>query len=47
MFANSQFNGNISNWDVSNVTNMHYMFANSQFNGNISNWDVSSVTSMS
>jgi surface protein len=46
MFSNSEFNGDISNWDVSNVTNMDCMFYNSEFNGDISNWDVSNVTSM-
>ena len=44
MFAWSKFNGDISNWDVSNVTNMECMFAWSKFNGDISNWDVSNVT---
>jgi surface protein len=43
MFYNSNFNGDISNWDVSNVTNMNYLFNDSQFNGDISNWDVSNV----
>ena len=48
MFFNSQFNGDISKWDVSNVTNMSCMFDyNSQFNGDISKWDVSNVTDMS
>jgi hypothetical protein len=28
--------GNISQWDVSNVTDMRYMFYNCQFNGDIS-----------
>ena len=41
-----RFNGDISNWDVSNVNNMAYMFRNSEFNGDISNWDVSNVTNM-
>src|SRR5574344_1890217 len=47
MFFNSLFNGDISSWDVSNVTNMGYMFSHSKkFNGNISSWDVSNVTDM-
>ena len=41
------FNGDISKWDVSNVTNMSYMFKKSKFNGDISKWDVSNVTDMS
>ena len=37
----------ISDWDVSNVTNMSYMFCNCEnFNQNISSWDVSKVTDM-
>ncbi len=37
----ASFNGDISDWDVSNVTNSEEMFnyANS-FNGDISNWNV-------
>ena len=47
MFQDSPFNGDISNWDVSNVTNMNGMFLYaSSFNGDISRWDVSSVTNM-
>ena len=41
--------GNISEWDVSNVTNMDDLFSGweyEEFNDNIANWDVSSVTSM-
>ena len=43
MFFDSEFNGDISKWDVSNVTNMEGMFLSSTFNGDISNWDVSNV----
>jgi surface protein len=43
---NHEYNGDISNWDVSNVTDMYGMFSDSQFNGDISNWDVSSVIKM-
>ena len=46
MFYASSFNGDISNWDVSNVSNMVSMFSHSTFNGNISNWDVSNVSNM-
>jgi len=41
-----KFNGDISEWDVSNVRNMEYMFAKSKFNQDISNWDVYNVESM-
>lgn len=42
------FNGDISLWDTSNVTDMEEMFCNNKyFNGNISQWDVSNVTNMS
>jgi surface protein len=47
MFLCSQFNGDISEWDVSNVQDMSYMFESSQFNGDISRWDVSNVTNLS
>jgi len=41
------FNGNISNWNVSNVTNMFNMFNScTKFDGNISNWNTSLVTDM-
>lgn len=42
----SEFNGDISEWDVSNVKNMDSMFEGSEFNGDISQWDVSNVRSM-
>ena len=38
MFEGSQFNGDISNWNVSNVGWMDGMFYNSNFNGDISKW---------
>eukprot|EP00526_Cylindrotheca_closterium_P014748 CAMPEP_0113625296 /NCGR_PEP_ID=MMETSP0017_2-20120614/13066_1 /TAXON_ID=2856 /ORGANISM="Cylindrotheca closterium" /LENGTH=283 /DNA_ID=CAMNT_0000535405 /DNA_START=281 /DNA_END=1129 /DNA_ORIENTATION=+ /assembly_acc=CAM_ASM_000147 len=40
------FNGDISSWDVSSVTNMWYMFYKTPFNKDLSSWDVSSVTTM-
>ena len=41
------FNGDISHWDTSSVTNMNSMFRNaSAFNQAIGNWDTSSVTDM-
>ncbi|WP_299891005.1 BspA family leucine-rich repeat surface protein [uncultured Lacinutrix sp.] len=48
MFRDSNFNGDISNWDVSNVFNMANMFLNnSSFNIDISNWNVAKVQNMS
>ena len=42
------FNGNISQWDVSNVKDMSNMFIGCEnFNGDISMWDVSKVKDMS
>ena len=40
------FNGDISQWDVSNVTNMNELFRNSAFNGDISKWNTSNVVTM-
>lgn len=40
------FNGDISGWDVSNVTNMKLMFFDCDFNGALSDWDVSNVENM-
>ena len=39
--------GDISGWDVSNVTNMETMFYEAPFNGDLSKWNVSNVTNMS
>lgn len=48
MFANcSDFNGDVSSWDVSNVTDMSRMFQGVDNLPNFSSWDVSSVTNMS
>ena len=48
--------GNITDWDMSQVTNLNYIFAddgkpgllgtNAQFNGDVSFWDTSGVTTM-
>ena len=40
------FNGDISQWDVSNVIDMSRMFYRSRFNGDISKWNVSNVRYM-
>jgi hypothetical protein len=45
-FFLSKFNGDISQWDVSNVENMVNMFNESKFNGVISKWNVSKVKNM-
>lgn len=45
-FIPSDFNEDISYWNVSSVTNMERMFNSAIiFNQNISNWDTSSVIS--
>jgi hypothetical protein len=46
MFRESEFNGDISRWDVSNVAFMSRMFWASQFNGDISRWKVSNAIDM-
>ena len=44
----SSFNGDLSGWDTSSVTDMKNMFDGaSSFNGDLSDWDTSSVTDMS
>ncbi|ATZ16800.1 hypothetical protein ELUMI_v1c00720 [Williamsoniiplasma luminosum] len=41
------FNGDISKWNTSNITNMMQMFGGAEiFNGDISNWNTSNVTNM-
>ena len=43
LITDFDFNGDISKWDVSNVTNMEHMFSGTKFTGDISNWDVRNV----
>jgi len=38
LFADSLFNGDISNWNVSNVTNMSGMFEGSPLEANPPKW---------
>ena len=40
------FNGDISQWDVSNAESMEGLFEFSDFDGDISEWNVSKVTNM-
>ena len=46
MFAQSDFNKDISKWNVSKVTNMTAMFASAKFNQPIGNWDIHNVDVM-
>lgn len=45
-FFESDFNGDISGWDVGNATNMWDMFMGSSFNGDISKWNTANVRDM-
>lgn len=45
-YPQQDFNGDISQWNVSNVTNMKFMFYRCKFNGDISQWNVSKVENM-
>ena len=47
LFYKSEFNGDISKWDVSNVIDMTGMFYKSNFNQPIGEWNVNNVESMS
>jgi hypothetical protein len=46
MFRESHFDGNIAQWNVSNVHYMQKMFYESQFCGDIGKWNVSNVKNM-
>lgn len=44
----TEFNQDISTWDISNITNLNNVFQDAQsFNQDISSWDISNVTTMS
>ena len=46
-FNEAEFNGNLSRWQVGQVTDMSYMFSDAtSFNGDLSSWDVGRVTDM-
>ena len=48
LFASSLFNGSISSWDVSKVTDMNSMFYSAEnFNQSLNSWNTSNVTNMS
>ena len=45
LFMNCEYDIDVSNWDVSNVTTTFCMFVGcKKFNSDLSNWDVSNVT---
>lgn len=45
--ANSLFNGDVTNWNVSSVTDLSLVFAGTLFNRDISSWNVANCTNMS
>ena len=49
LFSNkAEFNGNLSRWQVGQVTDMRSMFYGAtSFNGDLSSWDVGRVRNMS
>ena len=46
LFSRSDFNGDISKWNISNVEDMFCMFFESKFNKDISKWNVSNTKYM-
>ena len=47
LFMNCEYDIDVSNWDVSNVTTTFCMFVGcKKFNSDLSNWDVSNVKNM-
>lgn len=47
IFANTDFNGDVSKWNMSNARSLQELFASCPFNGDISQWDVSNVIDLS
>jgi surface protein len=45
-YGTTSFNQDLSQWDISNVTNIEFMFFQSAFNSDISGWNTSQVTNM-
>ena len=45
-FGAAAFNGDLSGWDVRNVTDMAHVYGAAAFNGDLSGWDVRNVTDM-
>ena len=43
MFLDSEFNGDISKWNIHNVFDMTFMFMNAKFSNNISKWNTRNV----
>ena len=46
-FQDTNFNGVVDNWDVSNITNFSDFFHGSQFNQDCNNWNISKATDLS
>ena len=46
-FEDTNFNGVVDTWDVSNITNFTNFFHGSQFNQDCNSWDVSQATNLS
>lgn len=42
----SEFNGDLSSWNVSNINDFTSMFQSSGFNGNVSTWDLSEAENL-
>ena len=47
IFAETQFNGDVSRWDVARGWDFSGMFSNCPFNGDVSKWDVANAENFS